>query len=736
VTVYATWRQQGNFSTSAAYAINGVTAATINHTVAPVSDLVLNDPAGGTEGFQSIGTATADGSGQVQVVLTRGTSWTPVDAIVFVSMGPDSDGDGMPDGFEKAFTDPPSATALNPGDDLDTDGLTNLQEYVAGTLPNNPDTDGDTLMDGPELAGAGARPPTDPLKADTDGDGLYDDYESNTGIGVDETNTGTNPTLVDTDADALRDGVETNTGTYVNSYNTGTNPLVADSDSDGAGDWYEVTAAFTNPNSNTSKPNIPYPLPDPDGSTGATNKPVKVYIMSGQSNMVGAGTVSGTGDGTLETMTLRQNKFPNLVTSSGAWTAREDVYYRGVISATADKKLGPGCGSGSGTIGPELGFGHVMGWFHDEGVLLLKSSIGNRALGWDILPAGSARYDFGGYTYCGSGDAAERWAIGTSAPVWTSGGWYAGYEWDRFFRDESEWIRPHDAVVNVVDILDKWSTEHYGSTGKHFAGRDFQIAGFVWWQGERDAGDAGHSSRYEQNLVYLINSLRSYYSNRYPGKVVPNAPFVLATLGETDLNSPPSNSKTVFDAMMAVDGGSGKYPQFAGNVKTVYSNPLSEGGSGNSHYGNRAGTYMLVGDAMGRAMVELQGSTSPTGFASWQAANDATGQTLDDDHDNDGVPNGIEWFLKGSNNSSGFTALPGVAKDPVTGALSVTWTKDSGYTGSYPANFVVETSDSLTGAWAAEPSPGTVTLTGNEVKYTFPTPLDAKRFARLKVTGP
>jgi hypothetical protein len=121
-------------------------------------------------------------------------------------------------------------------------------------------------------------------------------------------------------------------------------------------------------------------------------------------------------------------------------------------------------------------------------------------------------------------------------------------------------------------------------------------------------------------------------------------------------------------------------------------------------------------------------------FAAWQSANGATGQTLADDHDKDGVPNGIEWFLKGSNNSSGFTALPGVSN--TGGALSVTWIKDSGYTGNYGTHFVVETSDSLTGAWAAEPSPGTVTLTGNEVKYTFPAPLGAKKFARLKVTGP
>jgi len=83
VDVYATWRQQGNFSSNAPYVINGGTPTNIDHRVAPTADLVLADPAGGTEGFQLLGTGSADGSGQVQVVLTRGTTWTPVDAIAF-----------------------------------------------------------------------------------------------------------------------------------------------------------------------------------------------------------------------------------------------------------------------------------------------------------------------------------------------------------------------------------------------------------------------------------------------------------------------------------------------------------------------------------------------------------------------------------------------------------------------------------------------------------------------------
>lgn len=52
---------------------------------------------------------------------------------------------------------------------------------------------------------------------------------------------------------------------------------------------------------------------------------------------------------------------------------------------------------------------------------------------------------------------------------------------------------------------------------------------------------------------------------------------------------------------------SGKFQEFKGNVKTVSANPISNGGNGNGHYGGDAGTYMNVGEAMGRAMVELLG---------------------------------------------------------------------------------------------------------------------------------
>jgi hypothetical protein len=82
--------------------------------------------------------------------------------------------------------------------DRDADCLTNVEEGPGGTgtSPNNPDTDGDWLLDGAEVD----KHRTDPLKEDTDGDTLSDWQEY--------TNYKTDPRRPDTDGDGKDDGFE------------------------------------------------------------------------------------------------------------------------------------------------------------------------------------------------------------------------------------------------------------------------------------------------------------------------------------------------------------------------------------------------------------------------------------------------------------------------------------------------------------------------------------------------
>ena len=87
------------------------------------------------------------------------------------------------------------------------------------------------------------------VSLDSDGDGLPDSVETNTGIWVSPSDTGTDPNNTDTDGDGLLDGVETNTGTYVSATDTGTDPHVIDSDNDCISDGDEVLIYSSDPTS-------------------------------------------------------------------------------------------------------------------------------------------------------------------------------------------------------------------------------------------------------------------------------------------------------------------------------------------------------------------------------------------------------------------------------------------------------------------------------------------------------
>jgi hypothetical protein len=326
---------------------------------------------------------------------------------------------------------------------------------------------------------------------------------------------------------------------------------------------------------------VPKELPRPDGKEADMSKPVQVYILMGQSNMVGMGKIAGDKAGTLEHAVKAEKKYPYLVDDAGNWTVRKDVRNVFVMGSGTGpmRQLHSEWMTVSGrTIGPELGIGYYLGQFTDAPVLILKSCIGNRALGWDLLPPGSKSFEFEDkgkvWTYAGYKESPMRWEKSTQPQKI---GWYAGMQYD-------------GDTANAKKVLAELDKYYPGAKG-------YEIAGFFFWQGDRDRYDAGLSSRYEQNLVQLIKQLRKDFN-------APNAKFVVATLGQTQKGAG-GNEGQILDAQLAVDGDSGKYPEFKGNVACVYSNPFCHGGASNNHYGGNAETYMDIGEAMGKAMVDL-----------------------------------------------------------------------------------------------------------------------------------
>ncbi|HSP44341.1 MAG TPA: hypothetical protein VLO11_15820, partial [Luteolibacter sp.] len=206
------------------------------------------------------------------------------------------------------------------------------------------------------------------------------------------------------------------------------------------------------------------------------------------------------GMGDLRFVVEKLERFPYMLDDQGQWTARQDVMLNDAYmgKGKSDPLSAPACGP---TFGPELGFGYVMGEFHDEPVIVMKADIGNRSLGWDILPPGSERYVFEGKEQPGYKEMFD--ADGKVIP-WDGKGWYAGKQYD-------------DYTAAVRAVLD-----NFGEKYPEYADQGYEVAGFVWWQGHKDGPNPAHNARDEQNLVNLIKAWRKEFN-------APKAKWAIAT---------------------------------------------------------------------------------------------------------------------------------------------------------------------------------------------------------------
>ena len=302
----------------------------------------------------------------------------------------------------------------------------------------------------------------------------------------------------------------------------------------------------------TPTKDLPEVLPDPDGKEADMSTPVQVFIMMGQSNMLGfgnAGKLKG----------IAAEKYPYLVDDSGAWNVRKDV--RNVFFCMGKLRtngwLTAENGNGSGKFGPEIGIGNYLGHAIDAPVMILKSCVGNRALGWDLLPPSAVGTGVSGKSYQGDSESTNR------KVKENRDGWYAGLQYDQ-------------DVGAAQNALKDLATYYPGGT-------KFEVAGFFWWQGNAEPGK-GNVDTYDKNLAFLFSDLKKDFN-------APNAKFVCATLGEHDKDA--TLSQKIFAFADSHD-----------DAKAFYANPVSKGGSG-GHYGGDAETYMNVGEGMGKLMVEL-----------------------------------------------------------------------------------------------------------------------------------
>jgi hypothetical protein len=288
----------------------------------------------------------------------------------------------------------------------------------------------------------------------------------------------------------------------------------------------------------------------------ADKGPLKVFILAGQSNMEGAGMIKADplrndGKGSLEYLVRSpetRDHYRHLVDSDGEWATRDDVW---ISYFDRRGELTVGYGAKEDRIGPELQFGHMVGDRYEDQVLLIKVAWGGKSLARDFRPPSS--------------------------------GGEIGPNYKELF-------------IVVRDVLKKLD-----ELFPDYKGQGYELAGIAWHQGWNDRVNQEFNDAYEQNLGNFIRDARKELN-------IKDLPFVIA---ETGMSGPEEKHPRALSLMRA-QAAVAKLEEFKGNVAFVgtrdfYRPPdVSPSGQG-YHWNSNAETYCLIGENMGKAMIELIG---------------------------------------------------------------------------------------------------------------------------------
>lgn len=290
---------------------------------------------------------------------------------------------------------------------------------------------------------------------------------------------------------------------------------------------------------------------------------LKIFILAGQSNMVGFGQVKG-GKGTMaHYVKSKPEDYGHLLDKSGEPVVRDDVWIVD-LSNKEDLRQGwltTGYGAKDDHIGPEFGFGMVMGDRFEDPVLLIKSAWGGRSLFNDFLSPSSADYP-------------------------------------KPKKDGDKGFHYSQVVAHVGEV-----TKNLQTYFPEYSGEGFELVGFGWHQGWNDRINADAVDAYEENMVNFVKDIRKDLG-------AAKLPFVIANTGMGGWEIEGQFKKRVeklMTAQLALSNAQ-KYPEFAGNVfgvetrdfqRSEEESPSKQG----YHWMRNWETYYLIGESMGTALI-------------------------------------------------------------------------------------------------------------------------------------
>lgn len=285
-------------------------------------------------------------------------------------------------------------------------------------------------------------------------------------------------------------------------------------------------------------------------------KPLKVFILAGQSNMQGHAKIT-----TFEHIGMDPATKPMLAEMlgpDGKPKECERVWISSIGCSKGDTteqtgKLTAGFGASAEKIGPEFTFGIYTEKSTDAPILLIKTAWGGKSLNTDFRPPGAGPYVFNETQLAGFRKQGKDLAVIQAEKEKATGVYY-------------RMMVEH--VKKVLGDIKRVVPEYEAAQG-------YELAGFVWFQGWNDLVDgstypnraiAGGYDSYSSNFAHLIRDVRRELN-------APNLPFVIGVLGvggPTSEYGPgeqryKSTHQNFRDAMAAP----ATMPEFKGNVAAV-----------------------------------------------------------------------------------------------------------------------------------------------------------------------
>src|SRR3954471_2169984 len=290
----------------------------------------------------------------------------------------------------------------------------------------------------------------------------------------------------------------------------------------------------------------------------ALAKPLKVFILAGQSNMEGHAkieTFDYIGDDPATAPLLKQMRGADgkPTVCDNAWIS----YFTGSGTNNGEGfgKLTAGYGSrdnpakDGGQIGPEFTFGLTMDAALDEPVLIIKTAWGGKSLHTDFRPPSAGPYVFNDVQLTNLMKRGKDITEAKAKKVAETGVYY------RLMAEHAK--RVLSDIKRVVPDYD--------------AGQGYEIAGFVWLQGWNDLVDGevypqrqkpGGYAAYSEVMAHFIRDVRREFH-------APKMPFVIGVLG-VDGAKAGKDIVNFRDAMAAPAA----LPEFKGNVMAVPTAPF------------------------------------------------------------------------------------------------------------------------------------------------------------------